>query len=81
MAQSAKSNTPSITPVVWDVRMARPLSKSGPTSTKLLCPLERWDPVHDILHWMTAGVAGIGERSSEWVSLVSVPAVQLRIAS
>ena len=47
--------------------MAKLLSRSGRTSTPLLCPLGRWALVLVISPWTTAGVGGIGKKSWEWV--------------
>ena len=49
-AQSVRSNTRSITPPVWDKRMARLSSRSGPTLTLPPCPHERWAQAHGIPH-------------------------------
>jgi hypothetical protein len=72
-AQNVKPDTPSTTPMVWDVRMARLLSRNGPILILPPCLHERWALVRDTLHWMTAGVGGIGKKSSDWVSATSVP--------
>ena len=68
MVQAVKSSTPSIIRPVWDALTVRPLNKSGLTSTSLLYPHERWVLVPGTPHSMTAGVVGIGGRSSDLVS-------------